>query len=143
MTDYRRAAPRTGSVQNRVSVPFHFGSEQLNSYVAIPAFRYSATAETTASIPTKFCSTIKTEQSSWVAAAHRVEVCYLQIALLSLVSSAWLRDGSGMQHVKTCATFILLIFSSGTSAGERQEAFKKCWAHSSQRAASRQFTRCR
>ena len=25
----------------------------------------------------------------------------------------------------------------------RQEAFEKCWAHSSQRAASRQFTRCR
>jgi len=25
----------------------------------------------------------------------------------------------------------------------RQEAFEKCWAHSPQRAASRQFTRCR
>ena len=25
----------------------------------------------------------------------------------------------------------------------KQEAFEKCWAHSPQRAASRQFTRCR
>jgi len=27
--------------------------------------------------------------------------------------------------------------------GTKQEAFEKCWAHSPQRAASRQFTRCR
>ena len=38
---------------------------------------------------------------------------------------------------------VSLSLASKSTVYWKQEAFEKCWAHSPQRAASRQFTRCR
>jgi len=64
-------------------------------------------------------------------------IAIYQVDLLSRFSL--MRMGA-KRHVTRCSS---LYRQTWVSLNKQQEAFEKCWAHSPQRAASRQFTRCR